>query len=440
MPAYYDVLSNYQANTVEDVNRLNKLPFYLVKNEVKTYPIWNIYDQLYGKIDWITNEGDVMKGVTPQRSPVGRAFFFPNAVTTVANKDIYQVTESVETALVYAHKYESFQFNFLPSFDAFWDTYLQFANKDIVEKIAISNNQFIETQMWFNASYVYLCGTGLIGGVPNGLGNIALNAAGSKTAAWLIATVQGTGGNTGVLQNMRLRDVFNAIMNLSEDLAAPPFQGVRNMPKDNDGVKDKYVLVCSSEAFLNFTFDPDVLNKLNGLAPCDLNLLFNDFRGSLFGTITCKINRYPIRFNTANINDPNGNLLYTAGNPIPPEIYDVTDGKQKPNPYWTSLISAPFEIAWLLGDSYAKTIKVGPPPKEFASQSMAAQKFYAMRWNGEVRLTDQILITNKDNSVSLNTYGENLQFQSKLTHGYLPGERRYAFPIILARARPAKLV
>jgi hypothetical protein len=211
------------------------------------------------------------------------------------------------------------------------------------------------------------------------------------------------------------------------------------MPKDNDGVKDKYVLVTSAEAWLNFTFDPDVLNKLNGLAPCDLNLLFNDFRGSLFGTVTCKIHRYPIRFNTVNVNDPNGNLLYAAGIPIPPEIYDVTDGKWKPNPYWTSLISAPFEIGWLLGDGYVKTIKVGPPPKEFAAQNMAAQKFYGMRWNGEVRLTDQILILNLDGSVSLNTYGENLQFQSKLTHGVLPGERRYAFPLIYARQRPAKL-
>lgn len=439
MPAFYDQPSVFGNAVVEDVNRFNQLPFYLVKNEVKTYPTWNIFDQLYGKIDWITNEGNVMKGVTPQRSPVGRAIFIPNAVTTVANKDIYQVTESVETALVYAHKYESFQFNFLPSFAAFWDTYLQFANKDIVEKIAISNNQFIETMMWFNSSYVYLCGTGLIGGVPNALGNLAGTAVGSKTAQWIIATVQGTGGNTGVLQGLRLRDVFRAVMNLSEDLAAPSFSGVRNMPKDNDGVKDKYVLVCSAEAWLNFTFDPDVLNKLNGLAPCDLNVLFNDFKGNLFGTVTTKINRYPLRFNIVNVNDPNGNLLYSAGIPIPPEIYDVTDGKWKPNPYWTSLISAPYEIAWMLGDDYAKTIKVGPPPKEFAAQNMAAQKFYAMRWNGEVRLTDQILITNSDGSVSLNTYGENLQFQAKLTHGYLPGERRYAFPIILARQRPAVL-
>lgn len=433
MPAFYDKPSVFGNAIVEDVNRFNQLPFYLVKNEVKQYPIWNVFDQLYGKIDWQTNMGNIMKGVTPQRSPVGRSFFFPNAVTTVANKDIYEVTESVEQAVINVHKYESFQFNFLPSFTAFWETYIQFANKDIVEKIAISNNQFIETNMWFNASYVYLCGTGLIAGAPIQLGNANGNAAGSKTNNWLVATVNGTGGNAGVIQNLRLRDVYRAVMNLSEDLAAPSFQGVRNMPKDNDGVKDKYVLCTSSEGWMNFTYDPDVQT----LKSINLDLLFNDFKGSLFGTVTVKILKYPIRFSEVDIKDPVGTVLFSAGAPIPPEIFDPIDNKWKPNPYWTSLISAQFEINWLLGDSYCKTIKVGPPPKEFATTNMSAQKFYSMKWNGEVRLTDQVLITNSDGTIELNAYGENLKFISKLTHGYLVGERRYAFPMIVSRSRPA---
>lgn len=435
MPAYYDQPSVFGNAVVEDVNRFNQLPFYLVKNEVKTYPTWNLFDQLYGKIDWITNEGNIMKGVTPQRSPVGRSFFFPNAVTTVANKDIYQVTESTEQAVVYVHKYESFQFNFLPSFTAFWETYLEFNNKDIVQKIMISNNQFIETNMWFNASYIYLCGTGLISGAPIAMGNAAGTAANSKTATWLLATTLGGGGIPGVQQNVRLRDLYNMVMNLSEDLAAPSFNGVRNMPKDNDGVKDKYVFVTSSEGWMNFTYDPDVQT----LKSINLDLLFNDFKGSLFGTLTVKIHRYPIRYNVTDIKDGAGNVMWAAGTPIAPEIFDNTDNKWKPNPYYTSLISAPYEINWMLGDSYAKTIKVGPPPKQFATVNMSAEKFYSMRWNGEVRLTDQVLITNQDGSLELNAYGENLKFISKLTHGYLVGERRYAFPVLVARSRPARL-
>src|ERR1017187_1689566 len=308
MPSYYSQPASFGNATVEDVARFNQLPFYLVRNEVKQFPTWAVFDQLYGDIDWQANEGNIMKGVTPQRSPVARSFFFPNAITTVPNKDIYQVTESVEQTQLYMHDYESFQFNFLPSFTAFWKNYIQFANTDIVRQIAVSNNQFIETNMWFNSPYVYICGaTGLTAGNPTQMGNVAGNAANSKTFAWLINTTQGTGGVSGVQGNLRLRDVFNAFMALQEDLAAPAFEGSKNMPKDNEGLKNRYVLLISSEDFLNFTFDPDVINRLNGLAPCDLNLLFNDFKGLLFGFITCKINRYPIRYNVAAVGDTNGN-------------------------------------------------------------------------------------------------------------------------------------
>lgn len=436
MPSFYDQPSVFGNATVEDVSRFNQLPFYLVRNEVKQFPTWSVFDQLYGDIDWETNQGNTMKGVTQQRSPVGRSFFFPNAMTTVPNKDIYQVTESTEQALLYVHNYESFQFNFLPSFAAFWRDYLKFANKDIVEKIAISNNQFIETNMWFNSPYVYLCGVGLISGAPTQMGNALGTAANSKTAAWLVNTVMGNGGIPGVQQGLTLRDCYRAFTNLQEDLAAPAFEGSKNMPKDNEGLKGKYVLLVSSEVFLNFTFDADVQT----LKPLDLNLLFNDFKGMLFGNLTCKINKYPIRFSTTDIVDPvSAAVLWAKGTPIAPEIYDTTDNKWKPNPYYTSLISAPFEINWILGADRAKTIKVGPPPKEFAQTSMPASKFYSLKWNGEVRLTDQVFITNSDGSISPNVYGEQMKFISKLTHGYLEGERRYAFPIINRRVRPALL-
>lgn len=435
MPAQYDKPAAFANANVEDINRFNQLPFYLVKNEVSTFATWNVFDQLFGDIDWRANEGNIMRGVTPQRSPVGRAFFFPNEMTTLPNKDIYQVTESKEEATLKRHRYESYQFNFLPSFTAFWKNYLQFANKDIVEKIAISNNQFIETNLWFNAPNVYLAGSGLSTGAPTTMGNAAGNAAGSKTNAWLTNIVTPGAPGTGVLQNLRLRDVYNAILNLQEDMAAPPFEGSKNMPKDNEGLKGKYVLVTSTEAWMNFPFDPDT----NLLKSIQLDLLFNDFRGLLFGTTTVKFHRYPIRFNSVDVKDGGGNVLWAAGVPIAPEIYDDTDKKWKPNPYYTSLISAPYEIAWLLGADTGRSIKVGAPPKEFANTNMSAEKFYALRWNGEIRLSDQVLITYPDGTVDLNTYGEQLKFLSQCVHGWLVGERRYSIPIIFERSRPVTL-
>ena len=429
MPAIYDQPAVFGTATVEDQDRLNKTPFYLVKNEVAQFPKWNVFEQLLGDINWQPNEGNVMKGVTPQRSPVGRAFFFPNELISVPNKDVYQVTESVETATPKAHDYESYQFNFVPSFNSFWKNYLQFADKDIVEKIAVSNNQFLETQLWYNAPNVYICGYGLVSGCPTGAGNATSSAVGSKTAAWLIAQAN------LVQQNLRLRDVYNMSLSLQEDQAAPPFEGARNMPKDNEGLKGKYVMITSTESWMNFPFDPDV----NLLKSIELDLLFEDFRGLLFGTTTVKFHRYPIRFSSVDIKDLAGNVLYKAGTPIVPEVFDVITNKWLPNPYYTSTISASFEIGYMLGADVGKSIKVGPPPKEFATTNMAAEKFYSMRWNGEVRLTDQIIIQRPDGSFDLNNYGKQLKFISEATHGYLVGERRYGMPFIFERRRPVSL-
>lgn len=433
MPAFCDKPAQFANFGVEDTDRLNKLPFYLVKNEVKHFPTWNVFEQLLEDVNWEPNEGNTMKGVTPQRSPVGRALFFPNAITVLPNKDLYQVTESTEQAIVYKHRYESYQFNFVPSFNSFWKNYLQFADKDIVEKVAVSNNQFLETQMLATAQNVYLAGLGIMTGSPSALMNLAGNAANSKTANWFIAVGQ------QVQQTLTLRDADNIIIALQEDMAAPPFEGARNMPVDNEGLKGKYVIISSTEWWATLKYDPDITNKLNGLAPCDLNLLFNDFHGLLFGTTTVKFHRYPLRYNVVNVNDPAGNLLYAAGTFIPPEVFDATDGKCKPNPYYTNLITAPLEIGWALGSSYGKSIKVGPPPKEFSTRNMSAEKFYSLRWNAEVQLTDQVLIQYPDGTVDLNNYGEQLKFISQCTHGYLPGERRFGMPIIFQRKRPSKV-
>lgn len=437
MPSFYNLPGQFSPAQFEPNNRYAQLPFYLVHNEVQQYAVWNEFDQLFGTIPWQENMGPVMEAVTPQRSPVGRSFFFPNAITTAAAKDIYQISESNEQAVLYRHKYGSYVFNFIPSFQVFWDKYIKFNSDDIVKQIACSNNQFIETQMWFNAINVYLCGSGIVGGCPTIMGNSSYNVVGSKTAAWLVATTLGTAQQTGAIQNLRLRDVYRATMALQDDFAAPSFSGVKNMPKDNEGLKGKYALFLSSEDFYNFTYDPDVLNKLNGIAPCDLNLLFNDFKGVLFGQVTCKIKKYPVRYNVVDIKDGAGGTLWAAGTPIDPEIFDPTDNKWKPNPYYTSLISAPYTIAWLMGDNYIKTIKVGPPPKEFATKNMTGEKFYSLRWNGEVRLTDQLLITNPDGTIELNDFGENLQLKASLVHGAIMTERRFAFPMIIARSRPA---
>lgn len=411
MPNYYEQLPAFQNAVVEDKDRFQKLDFYLVKNEIKVFARWNIFDQLYGTIAWQPNMGNVMRATTPQKSPVGNTFAFPKNIDEVPNKNVYQVTESYENARVKAHRFESQQFSFVPYFTSFWRDHLQFANKDIATQLQNYNNQFIRTNMWSKSNYVYLAGTG-IQVAPTADINAAGTAVNSKTTDWL------SGQTALVTEGLTLRTIYNAKTVHSEDLAAPPFEGSLNMPEDNEGLKGKYVIVGSTEAWLTFPFDADA----HLLKSIELNLLFKDFKGLLFGDVTYKFDRYPMRFGEDGVF-------------IAPEIYDDTTKKCIPNPSYTSLTTAPYEIAWMCGAESCKTIKVGPPPKEFSATSMSAKKFYSLKWNGEIQLTDQVLVTYADNSVDLNVYGTQLKFISQATFGYLVGEPRYSFPIIFRRKR-----
>jgi len=426
MPNYYEQPASFANAIVEDKDRFQKLPFYLVKNELEVFPRWNIFDQLYGNISWEPNMGNTMRAVTPQKSPVANSFAFPNNIDVLPNKNVYQVTESSEDARVKAQRFESQQFSFVPYFTSFWRDHLQFANRDIATQIQNYNNQFIRTNMLAKSNYAYIAGKGLIGQAPtadlgtvttDANGNTLTAAANSKTSAWFAAQA------ALIKNNLSLRDVYNAMLSHTEDLAAPPFDGVKNMPTDNEGLKGKYVIVGSTEAWAAFPYDPDT----NLLKSLEQNILFKDFTGLLFGKVTWKFDRYPLRFDA-------------TGAFIAPEAYDDTVKKCIPNPNYTSLLTAPYEIAWMLGQDACKTIKVGPPPKEFAATSMAAKKFYSLKWNGEIQLTDQVLITYADGTTDLNTYGTQLKFISQCTHGYLTGEPRYAFPILFKRARPALAV
>lgn len=426
MPNYYEQPASFQNAVVEDKDRFQKLPFYLVKNEIKTFPVWNVFDQLYGTISWEPNMGNVMRAVTPQRSPVGSVFALPNNIDVIPNKNVYQVTESSEDARVKAERFESQQFSFVPYFTSFWRDHLQFANRDIARQIAVYNNQFIRTNMWVKSNYAYVAGAGLQSGAPtgdigitdNGDTTYTLTGAGAKSSAWLAAQIALIAS-----PGLTLRTIYRAQLAHREDLAAPPFEGVQNMPTDNEGIKGKHVLVGSTEAFDSFAFDADT----NLLKSINLDLLFKDFNGLLFGKVTYKFDRYPMRCKE------NGDF-------VAPELYDPADKKWKPNPTYVSLTGAPYEIAWLCGAESCRTIKVGPPPKEFAAQSMSAKKFYSLKWNGEIQLTDQVLITYADGTTDLNVYGTQLKMISQTTFGYLVGEPRYTFPIVFRRVRPAEVV
>src|SRR5438552_3628948 len=119
MPVLYDLPEYLIANNIEDVNKFQKLPFYLAMNQSSMFPKWNVYNSLFGKISWQPNMGTTLRGVKAEPTPVGRALFYPAEVTSIPNKDIFETTESAEDATLKLHDFDSNQFHFLPSFQDF---------------------------------------------------------------------------------------------------------------------------------------------------------------------------------------------------------------------------------------------------------------------------------------------------------------------------------
>ena len=438
-----------------------KLSFYLARNEVAQFPKWNTYDTLFGSIKWQPNMGNTLNGLTAMPSPVERITFAPNTLDSFPAKDQFKIGERYETAKLGAHRFESHRFRFLSNFEAFWRDQLQYAHKDIVRQIALANNVFTRTLMYYQTPDLYVCNKGLssqltlpgsvdkrafsqvdVRLVYNGADNVttALEVGGGATvanSAGIEYRDEFCFGATNVAGPLTLKDIYKAMLHLQEDVQAPTFERQQNSPKTSEMLKGKYVLICSTEAWSSLLWDADLKAGDDGnsrLAPANMNLVNDGFAGDLWGKVTARFDPYPLRFTD------NGTFLA-------PQTVDATSHKLVPNSNYTSISAtssdtvASSEVAFLVGADAFKTISVGPPPKEFASKSMSAKKFYSMKWNGEVTLTDQFLIPNSGTALSdtgtqdLNVYGDYLKFISQAVFGGIPGDARHCLPIFYRRRR-----
>jgi len=468
---------NNAVNSADDKTGGNfkKLSFYLAKNEVALYPKWNVYDQLFGSIEWQPNMGSTLTGTTPTPSPVTRTTFMPETLDKFPKKDQYTVGEYTEDASLGMHRFESNRFRFLNNFESFWRDHLSYAQADIVRQIQCANNIFIRTLMYYQAPDAFVAGQGLssqinhdtsiqkaaltqtqIRAIENGSDSTSDTDSATGTGGgeeFRQDCAVGTGGAASADGNvpagvLSLKEIFKAMLVLQEDVAAPTFDRIYNVPKQSEMVKGKYVLICSTEAWASLLWDSNLRtnNTTSGaatqLAPANMNLLQDGFAGDLFGKVTAKFDQYPMRFNH-------------DGELVAPQTYESATGKVVPNPKYTRIgngssavdgnandyRNASYEIAFLVGADAFKTIQVGPPPKEFASKNMSAKKFYSMKWNGEVHLTDQFLVPTSGTAISatpgteLNVYGDYLKFISQATFGGIPGDARYCLPIIFKRQR-----
>jgi len=425
MPSDYDLPEYQNAQSVEDVNKYNKLPFYLAAMGAKRFPIFQVFNPLFGKLNWTPNQGTVMKGVRAEPTPIGQQTFYPKQMTEAPLKDTYETLEVTEQATLQRHKFRSKKFHFLPSFQDFREQQIDANNEDLIKQISYKADVFTRSYIFQKAPYVYLVGnTGADANIgtselvsapfiPSGTNVSTENvAAAGKNADWLKSLIPLIGG-----AGVRLKTVDRMVATLRDDIGAPFFEGAANMPKDNELIKGKYVMTGGSMMYQNWKYDPD----FSGFRNINLDINTQGFRGSIFDELTYKTERYPLRF------DDNG--LFPA-----PEIQD-NNNRTIINPAYTA---CKYEISFLLGAESFKTIKVGPPPKDFANKKMSAEKFFSLQWNGEVKLTDQVLVQYADNSYENNIDGEYLMLHSHCVYGAMAQDARFCLPVIFRRDRPAK--
>ena len=426
MPVEYNLPVASKQWSQQEVDRYNKPPFYLALQQVKQFPEWTVWNKLIGTTQWQPNMGNTMKGVIVEPSPISRTFFAPNPITQQAKKDVISQYERTNEALLYRHKFESPQFNFLPSFTDFRKKQINTASTDISRQITAADDIFARTYIFDMSPYVFISGKAKdaegakeLVTAPSGLSNDA-RTAGGKTTNWLQYAVSLVGNNKG---NLGLKVIKKALDIMTEDLQVPAWEGMVNTPKDNESIKGKYVLLGSNEAFSALTFDEHVLQY----KPLGMNILNEEFAGSLFNKVVYKIERFPIR-------------ILADGTCPPPQRYEASPNafnqyETIPNPDYTS---APFEVAFLMGANPYDKINVGPPPSEFAGGKISESKFNKLFWNGEVRITDNILVnygTEAAPVLDTNKYGEAMELISSVVYGILPVNKRYVFPIIYRRWR-----
>ena len=417
MPQGIDLPACANQWTEQDRNRFNKLDYYFAKTSIDYFQHWTTFQKFLKPISWTPNMGPIMRGVRKVPAPILRSEALPNSIQSPAMKDVIDVTETVERAQLYHQYVDSDIFNFLPSFQDFLTDHIDYTLNQITEKSAIYQDLFLRTGIFHGSPKVWVAGKAVeLTDAPYWKNEVISKA---KTAAFLKTQVE------LCKSGLTLRGINKMISVAEHDIGIPYFSGsIMGDGTDGTGLKGKYLLLTSTEAWNNFQFD----EWLTGNRALNLDIVTSGFTGSLFGHVTAKFERFPIRIAA------DGSIPAPQTRVIDANAYN--NGETVINPTYAA---APFEVAFLIGAEAYKSIRIGPPPSEFA-KPMTVERFKGMDWSGKVEMTQNFLIScfAADGTTVVqdtNNRREYVKLISTITMGLLPIARNHIIPIIFARQR-----
>jgi hypothetical protein len=356
--------------------------------------------------------GPTMRAITPQSSPFTEPEPSPNPITQLSKRNVYSHLESVEDGLIYKQRFESQQIPFVGPFQDVRRDQIDPLLKDVGQKINLYADAHTRHRALQRAEHIYVCGY-------TGPGSNVLTVPNTKTTTDVVpktdAFWEDLVGKCG--GPLKLEDMDRASLILTDDFGADPFSGAKSgVPMKNDLMKGTLQAVLGREAWNRFKWSENA----DYLKALDQDFIFQNFQGRLWGRIDTQAEYKPLR-------------IAADGSRPAPEIYDSLN-RRRPNPAY---INAPFEVGFICGDNFGKSIEVGPPPKEFAG-GKATEKSAKLDWNGKPRLTTNILVKYEDGSLDTNDYGEVVQIRSQLAVGYVPGNALALLPFVYLRDRVSR--
>lgn len=390
--------------TEQQLNLYNKLPFYLLEAEASFRKHWVTWAPLCGEVPWKANNGDTMRRVVAEPTPVMRQEATPQLLATNPTADVINYRERTADTKLRMQDFVSPHFSYLPEFQDFMK-HIDNTVENINRQVTIFEDVFYRTMLFHHANYCYIAGAGVVD-APTG--DPASDGSGGKTDAWIqqqVATLMAP-ANPGILS---FQEIYKALNAFEQEVGAVPFEGTGKPQGDSNPLNERYCLVLSPEAWNNLVDDP----WLKENRPLNMNIVTDAFKGDLFGRIRCKLERYALRYAADN------DFAVTRHVPeLTEENPNREDyGRTKPNPSYAKPSLSQVEVGFLVGMNPADVVKTGPPPAEYV-RDLDQGAAIKMNWNGKSYLTKNFLIPCRDAggtvTYQMNEFGRYLRAQASL--------------------------